>query len=151
MTAVTITTPTEREIHAERIFDAPRDRVWTAFTDPTLIPEWWGPGTEVETMDVRTGGSWRFVTKAGGNESVSQGEYLEVTPPERIVQTFEIWGKVHTETFTFEDRGEQTHFTVTMRYDTTEERDQLIAYGGEKFMNAGYDRVDRLLEKLASA
>ena len=73
MTAVTITTPTEREIHAERIFDAPRDRVWTAFTDPTLIPAWWVTGTAVETMDVRTGGPGSAAPPAGGKPPGSQG------------------------------------------------------------------------------
>jgi uncharacterized protein YndB with AHSA1/START domain len=62
----TVTTPTDREIHIERVFDAPRDRVFAAFTDPKLIPEWWGPRdttTVVDQMDVRAGGSWRFVMR----------------------------------------------------------------------------------------
>ena len=58
---ISITTPSEREIRFERIFDAPRDVVWRAFTDPTLISEWWGGGAEVEHMDVRPGGSWKFL------------------------------------------------------------------------------------------
>src|SRR4051812_24264156 len=60
----TITTPTEREIRIERVFAAPRDRVFAVYTDPALIPEWWGPRgttTIVDVMDVRAGGSWRFV------------------------------------------------------------------------------------------
>ena len=88
--AVTLTTPTNREIHVERVFDAPRDRVFAAFTDPKLIPEWWGPTTTVDQMDVRPGGSWRFVFRdADGSESAFRGTYKEVTPPERLVQTFE--------------------------------------------------------------
>ena len=61
--AATLTTPTDREIHVERIFDAPRERVFAAYTDPKLIPEWWGPRettTIVDPMDVRPGGSWRL-------------------------------------------------------------------------------------------
>ena len=60
----TVTTPTDREIHIERVFDAPRDRVFAAYTDPELIPEWWGPRgttTVVDEMDVRPG------RRAGGS------------------------------------------------------------------------------------
>jgi uncharacterized protein YndB with AHSA1/START domain len=88
-----VTTPTDREIHIERVFDAPRDRVFAAYTDPQLIPEWWGPRgttTVVDRMDVRPGGSWRFVIRnSDGSETGFRGTYREVAPPERIVQTFE--------------------------------------------------------------
>src|SRR3954462_9504854 len=88
-----VTTPSEREIHIERVFDTPRDRVFAVYTDPALIPEWWGPhGTvaTVDEMDVRSGGRWRFVVRdADGSETGFRGAYREVTPPERIVQTFE--------------------------------------------------------------
>src|SRR3989442_4822541 len=91
--AVTLTTPTNREIHVERVFDAPRDRVFAAFTDPKLIPEWCGPTTTVDQMDVRPGGSWRFVFRnADGSESAFRGTYKKVTPPERLVQTLELGG-----------------------------------------------------------
>ena len=151
MTSVTLTKPTDREIRAERIFDAPRDRVWAAFTDPTMIPQWWGPGTVVEEMDVRVGGSWRFTNSVGGRARVFQGEYREVTPPERLVQTFDAgWGKVHSETFTFEEMGDRTRFTVTFVFDTMQERDQLLQYGGEAGMNETYGRLDALLAGLAS-
>ena len=151
---VAVTTPTDREIHVERMFEAPRDRVFAAFTDPKLIPEWWGPTTVVDRMDVRPGGSWRFVFhNADGSESAFRGTYREVTPPERIVQTFE-WegmpGHVHVETATFEDLGERTKFTTTLLFDTTEERDGLLAHGGEAGMNETYARLDDLLARLAS-
>src|SRR5918994_4213918 len=51
----------------ERTFDAPREQVWKAFTDPQLIPRWWGPNetsTEVVEMDVRPGGKWRYISRA---------------------------------------------------------------------------------------
>ena len=151
---VAVTTPTDREIHVERMFDARRDRVFAAFTDPKLIPEWWGPTTVVDRMDVRPGGSWRFVFhNADGSESAFRGTYREVIPPERIVQTFE-WegmpGHVHVETATFEDLGERTKFTTTLLFDTTEERDGLLAHGGEAGMNETYARLDDLLARLAS-
>ena len=62
--AATISTPTDREIITERTFDAPRERVWKAFTDPELIPRWWGlrsMSTVVAELELRPGGRWRFV------------------------------------------------------------------------------------------
>jgi uncharacterized protein YndB with AHSA1/START domain len=150
--AATITTPTDREIHIERVFEAPRDRVFAAFTDPELIPAWWGPRdttTVVDQMDVRAGGSWRFVARnADGSETGFRGTYREVTPPERIVQTFE-WegmpGHVSVETATFEDLGERTRIVTTSIFHTTEERDGMLGSGMERGMNETYARLDELL------
>jgi uncharacterized protein YndB with AHSA1/START domain len=85
MNTTTVTTPNELEIRVERIFDAPRSHVYSVWTDPELIPEWWGDGTVVEEMDVRPGGTYRFRTNFG----VVEGEFREVDPPERLVQTFQ--------------------------------------------------------------
>jgi uncharacterized protein YndB with AHSA1/START domain len=155
--AATITTPTEREIHIERVFDAPRDRVFAAFTDPALIPSWWGPRNTtavVDQMDVRAGGSWRFVIRdADGSETGFRGTYREVTPPERIVQTFE-WegmpGHVSVETATFEDLGDRTRLVTTSTFHTTEERDGMLASGMERGLNETYARFDELLAGNAS-
>src|SRR5438445_10948574 len=62
MNTTTVTTPNELEIRVERIFDAPRGHVFSVWTDPKLIPEWWGDGTVVEEMDVRPGGTYHFRT-----------------------------------------------------------------------------------------
>jgi len=142
---VTLTTPGDREIHVERVFDAPRERVYAAFTDPELIPQWWGGDTVVDQMDVRPGGTWRFVA----GEMIFRGEYQEVTPPERIVQTFEREGMPgrHLETAEFEDVGGQTRLTLTLAFDTAEERDLLLKYGGEAGMNESYSRLDELLSR----
>ena len=153
----TLTTPTDREIHVERVFDAPRDRVFAAYTDPELIPEWWGPRggtTVVDQMDVRPGGSWRFVIhQSDGTETAFRGTYREITPPERIVKTFE-WegmpGHVAVETATFEDLGDRTKLTETSLFHTTEERDGMLASGMERGMNEMYARLDELLARLAS-
>ena len=74
MNETTVTTPNELEIRVERIFDAPRTHVFSVWTDPELIPEWWGDGTVVEEMDVRPGGTYRFRTAYG----VVEGEFREV-------------------------------------------------------------------------
>jgi uncharacterized protein YndB with AHSA1/START domain len=155
--AATVTTPTDREIHSERVFEAPRDRVFAAFTDPQLIPEWWGPRdstTVVEQMDVRPGGSWRIVIRhADGRETAFRGTYREVTRPERVVQTFE-WegmpGHVSVETATLEDLGERTRVIATSLFHTTEERDGMLASGMEGGMNETYARLDEVLARLAA-
>jgi uncharacterized protein YndB with AHSA1/START domain len=152
-----VTTPTDREIHIERVYDAPRDRVFAVYTDPQLIPEWWGPyGTTavVDQMDVRPGGSWRFVTHSSdGSETAFRGTYREVTAPERIVQTFE-WegmpGHVSVETATFEDLGDRTKVTTSAIFHTTEERDGMLASGMERGMNETCARLDAVLARLAS-
>ncbi len=90
----TITTPSDREIHIERIFNAPRDRVWKAMTDPKLIAQWWGRGNRlvIERFELERGGHWRFVEHGPDGVHGFEGRFREVTPPERTVQTFEWTG-----------------------------------------------------------
>ncbi len=140
--STTVTTPNEREIRVERIFDAPRAHVYSVWTDPALIPQWWGDGTVVETMDVRVGGAYRFRTAHG----VVEGEFIEVDPPARLVQTFQN----HVQTLVFEDLGDQTRLTQTMRFETTELRDTTMQYGVEEGAKTGFERVDALLETIAA-
>ena len=143
MNETVVTTPNELEIRVERVFDAPRAHVFSVWTDPALIPEWWGETTVVEEMDVRPGGRWRFNTGYG----VVEGEFREVVPPERLVQTFQN----HLQTLEFEDLGEErTKLTQTMRFSSMEERDTTMNYGVEEGAKGGFARVDAVLEKLAS-
>ncbi len=96
-------------------------------------------------MSAESGGS------PPGGASFS-GEFREIAPPERLVQTFESAyapGRVHLQTFELEDLGEQTKLTTTLVFDTPEERDQLLQYGGEAGMNETYARLDALLARLA--
>jgi uncharacterized protein YndB with AHSA1/START domain len=138
-----VTTPSELEIRVERVFDAPRAHVFSVWTDPELIPEWWGENTTVEEMDVRPGGTWRFNTGYG----VVEGEFREVEPPERLVQTFQN----HLQTLEFEDLGDdRTKLTQTMRFATAEERDTTINYGVEEGAKGGFLRVDAVLQKLGA-
>ena len=150
----TVTTPGEREIRIERVFDAPRDVVFATYTDPELIPEWWGPRSTtatVEQMDLRTGGDWRFsVTSDDGTVTAFRGTYREVAPPERIVQTFE-WlgmpGYISLETAVFEDLGDRTRVITTSVFHTPEERDGMIASGMEGGMQETYQRLDEVLAR----
>jgi uncharacterized protein YndB with AHSA1/START domain len=152
--AATVTTPTDRSIYIERVFDAPRDRVFATFTDPELIPEWWGPRggtTVVDQMDVRPGGAWRYViTTPDGTETAFRGTYREVSAPERVVQTFE-WeglpGHVSIETAEFEDLGDRTKVITTSLFHTPEERDGMLASGMEHGLNETYARLDELLAR----
>lgn len=152
----TVTTPSEREIRIERVFDAPRALVFATMTDPELIPQWWGQHgttTVVEVMEPRAGGLWRFVGEdCDGGKQAFRGVFREVTPPERLVQTFE-WegmpGHVAVETATFEDLGEQTRMVNVTIFHTAEERDGMLASGMEKGMNETLERLDALLAERA--
>ena len=149
--STTFTTPAEREIVSERVFNAPREAVFVAFTDPELIPQWWGPRrmtTVVDQMDVRPGGAWRFVSHdCDGQEQCFRGVYREVVSPERLVQTFE-WegmpGHVAIDTVTFEDLGERTKLTTTSLFHTTEERDGMLSSGMERGLGESHERLEEL-------
>jgi uncharacterized protein YndB with AHSA1/START domain len=149
--AATVTTPSDREIRIERVFNASRERVWRAFTDPSLVAQWWGRGNKlvVERMEVERGGHWRFVEHGPDGVHGFEGRYREVTPPDRIVQTFE-WdgmpGYVAVETATFEDLGDgRTKVVTTSLFHTTEERDGMVGSGMEQGLNESYAALDRVL------
>jgi uncharacterized protein YndB with AHSA1/START domain len=150
-----ITTPSDREIRIERIFNAPRDRVWKAVTDPKLVAQWWGRGNKliIEKMELERGGHWRYVEHGPEGVSGFEGRYREVTPPQRIVQTFE-WdgmpGHVIVETATFEDLGDgRTKLVTISLFHTPEERDGFLQSGMEQGMNESYAALDKVLESLA--
>jgi uncharacterized protein YndB with AHSA1/START domain len=149
-----VSTPSDREIRMERRFDAPREKVFRAFVDPALVPQWWGmrgSTTVVDVIDPRPGGAWRFVQVApDGIEHGFRGEYREVIEPERITWTFEyepMPGHVLVETMTFEQiDGDRTRAVTVSRFDTTEERDGMLASGMESGSAESYDRLAELLQ-----
>ena len=149
----TVTTPTDRSIHTERIFNAPRDRVWRAFTEPDLVAQWWGRGNKlvVERMEVERGGHWRYVEHGPDGEHGFEGRYREVTPQERLVMTFE-WdgmpGHVAVETIVFEALGDRTKMVNTTLFHTMEERDGMLQSGMETGMNESFAALDRLLGRM---
>lgn len=152
--AAKVTTPGDREIRIERVFNAPRDRVWRAFTDPELVKQWWGRGNKlvIERMEVERGGHWRYVEHAPDGVHGFEGRYREVTPPERLVHTFE-WdgmpGYVAVETVIFEDLGDGRTKVVNLSlFHTTEERDGMLHSGMEQGLNQSYAALDRLLSTL---
>ncbi|MFL5726142.1 MAG: SRPBCC domain-containing protein [Chloroflexota bacterium] len=143
------------DLFFERTFDAPRERVWQAFTDPEIVPRWWGrhgSTTVIEEMDVRPGGQWRYVSRAADRDDVVFfGQYLEVTPPERFRWTFMfdvegIGPQGGPETHTFEDLGGRTRVRSVGHFDSVEMIDAALATG----MVAGaLETWDRLAEELA--
>ena len=150
----TLTTPSDREIRVERIFNAPRDRVWRAFTDPKLVAQWWGRGNKlvIERMEVERGGHWRFVEHSAEGVHGFEGRFREVSPPERLVYTFEWDGMpayVIIETTMFEDLGDgRTKLVNLSLFHTAAERDGMLNSGMEGGMNESYAALDRLLATL---
>jgi uncharacterized protein YndB with AHSA1/START domain len=154
---MTLTLPSDREIVLTRVFDAPRELVWKACTDPQAIPHWWGPRrhtTRVDRMHVWPGGGWRFVSRdADGNEFAFHGEYREVVPPERIVQTLEFEGMpghVSVETMTLVERDGKTTLTTRSVFNSVEDRDGVLRSGMEAGVRETYDRLAEYLESMAS-
>ncbi len=151
-----VTTPSDREIVMTRVFDAPRELVFKAYTDPAVIPHWWGPRrytTVVDKMDMRAGGAWRFVSRdADGNEFGFHGEYREVVPPERIVQTFEFEGMpghVSVETLTLVERSGKTTLTVRSVFDSVEDRDGTLQSGMEEGLAETWERLAEYLRTMS--
>jgi uncharacterized protein YndB with AHSA1/START domain len=147
----TVTKPNDREIRIEREFNASRERVWQAFTDPKLLAQWWGRGNklDIERFELERGGHWRFVEHGPEGVSGFEGRIREITPKDRIVQTFE-WdgmpGYVIINSTTFEDLGDdRTRIVTISQFHTPEERDGMLNSGMEGGMNESYEALDRLL------
>lgn len=149
-----IAEPGKPEIVMTCMFDAPRELVFKACTDPDLVPQWWGPKrltTTVDKMDVKPGGVWRFVQRdSSGSEYAFNGVYREIVSPERLVYTFEFEGMpghVMLETLTFEEHDGKTKLTDTSVFDTVGERDGMLESGMEE---GAAESMDRLAELLGS-
>ena len=150
--------PGKQEMLITREFDAPRELVFKATTDPELIPQWWGPrylSTEVDKMDVRPGGQWRFVNRdSEGREYAFHGVYHEVLAPSRVIDTFEFEGLPETghvvlETIKFEDLpGGRTRLIAQSVFQSVADRDGALQSGMESGVNDTYDRLEELLKKM---
>ncbi|HEU5288187.1 MAG TPA: SRPBCC family protein [Candidatus Limnocylindria bacterium] len=149
-----VTTPTDREIRVERVFNAPREVVWRAMTEPTLVAQWWGRGNklDVERLEVKPGGHWRYVEHHDGGSDGFEGRFAEVVRPERVSQSFE-WdgmpGHPCLNTASLEDLGDgRTRLVQTSLFFTKEERDGMIQSGMEQGMNQSFAELDKLLATL---
>ncbi len=141
-------------VRITREFDAPREKVFRAHTDPDLLVQWLGPrDTEmrIDHFDCRTGGSYRYVHSQGGEEYGFRGCFHEVRPDERIVQTFTFEGMpdgVALEKLVLEDLGNgRTRLTATSLVDSFADRDAFVASGMEVGVREGYERLDEVLAR----
>jgi uncharacterized protein YndB with AHSA1/START domain len=153
---VQIITPTERETVLTRVFDAPRNLVFDAWTKPELLKLWYGPrgwSLAVCEIDLRVGGAFRFVSHRADGKDIGQfGVYREIVPPERLVYTekWEDWdvGEVLVTTVLVEQGGKTT-LTSTMLYPSQEVRDKILKSGLERGAAETYDRLAEYLASIA--
>jgi uncharacterized protein YndB with AHSA1/START domain len=143
-------------IDVSREFDAPRDLVFQAYTDPGLLVQWMGPRKYemvIDTWEPRAGGSWRFVHKDGDNAWGFHGVFHGEQTPDGMTQTFEFEGApghVSLDTLTLEERDGRTTARTHSVFQSVADRDAMIASGMEDGMNDGFDRLDELLARLAT-
>lgn len=147
--------PGRNDIVIKRTFDAPRDVVFKAATDPNLIPKWWGPRkleTVVDQMEVRPGGRWRFLNRdEDGNEYAFRGVYHDVVAPNRIVQTFEFEGApghVALETLTLEEVEGKTQYVAQALHQSVEARDAVVQSGMEAGARETIERLAEVVQNL---
>lgn len=147
--------PGKQELFVTRVFDAPRELVYEAFTDPKLVAQWFGPRkykTTVDKMEARPGGLWRMVQKdESGNEHAFRGVHHDAVAPERIIATFEyegVPGHVLLQTVTFEALGEQTRMVEQLVYQSVTDRDGMVGAGMQEGSDESMDQVAELLEKM---
>jgi uncharacterized protein YndB with AHSA1/START domain len=147
--------PGKQEITITRNFDAPRELVFKAYTDPKLVPQWFGPReytTTVDKMDARPGGLWRFVQRnQNGDEFAFHGVHHDIVAPERIVATFEfegVPGHVMLQTLTLQPLGQKTRLVEQLVFQSVADRDGMVASGMQRGSDDSLDRMAEILEKL---
>ncbi len=147
---------TDREIVVTRLFDAPRELIWNAWTDPKQIVQWWGPRgftTTIHEMDVRPGGVWKQTMHGpDGTDYPGQSVFIEVMKPERIVYSMRGGRKgdpAHQfeATWTFEAQGDRTRLTLRMLFPSAEVCGHVAKTYG--VIEGGNQTLDRLGEHLA--
>jgi uncharacterized protein YndB with AHSA1/START domain len=150
-----VTLPTDTQILITREFDAPKDLVYKAYTTPELIKRWWsGDRGEVTIADVdlRVGGSWRYVMTANGGFEVGfHGTYREIVPNERIVSTDVFEGMPDgeaVETATFTEADGRTTLTILVQHQNQQHRDAHINSGMEGGMNEAFDHLEQVAQSL---
>ena len=150
---LTVTLLSDRDLVMTRVFDAPRELVFSAWTEPQHVSNWFGPrGWTMPTcqIDRRPGGAWRFVLRGpDGAEMGMSGVYQEITPPERLVSTesFDDYPGESLNTMVLTEQDGRTTMTTTVRYESREVRDAVLASGMEA--GAG-ETLDRLAEHLVT-
>jgi len=139
----------QRDIVSVRFFDAPRERVFEAFRDPSLLARWWGPkgfANTIHELDVRPGGNWRSVLHApDGRDFANHSAFIEVVRPERIVFRHVSDEHPYEMTIALEERDGGTRMTWRMRHETAEACARVRPF----VLPANEENFDRLAEVLA--
>jgi uncharacterized protein YndB with AHSA1/START domain len=156
MTAVKITAePGLPYVDLMREFDAPRDLIFRAHTDPELLVQWLGPQKYtmvIDRFDVRDGGTWRYVQRdADGTEYGFHGVFHGTPTPEQMIQTFEFEGApghVSLDSLRLEERDGRTVVHLHSVFQSVEDRDAQVGAGMVEGMTDGYRRLDELLARL---
>jgi uncharacterized protein YndB with AHSA1/START domain len=135
-----------------RDFDAPRESVFKAYTDPALIARWWGQAggtTVVDKLEVKPGGMWRFVQRDDqGNAYAFFGFFHQIAPPERLVYTFEFEGMpghILMETIILEEHEGKTRMTDISSFQSVADRDGMLQAGMVEGGNESLDQLEQLL------
>ena len=152
-----ISEPGKQEFFITREFDAPRELVFKAFTDPQLYVQWLGPRQmkmTLEKFEPRAGGMWRYKhVDENGNEYGFHGVNHEVLSPELLIDTFEFEGlpekgHVSLETARFEElQGGRTKLTIHSVFQTVADRDGMVGSGMEQGISESFERLDEILSK----
>jgi uncharacterized protein YndB with AHSA1/START domain len=146
----------DTEIVITRDFNAPAALVWEAWTRPEHVRRWYGlrgSNLSVCEIDLRVGGSWRYVIREGDAEYPFSGEYLELDAPRRLVSTerFElIPNSDYVATVTLDERDGRTTMRNHLKYQSREHRDGHLSSGMEGGMRQTFQRLDAVLDDLQS-
>jgi uncharacterized protein YndB with AHSA1/START domain len=148
--------PGTYEIRVTREFNAPRELVYRALTDPALVAQWWGlksTTTVVDQMEAKPGGTWRYIERdTDGSEYAFHGVYHDLTAPERIIYTFEFEGMpghVLMTTTTLEEQDGSTTMTESSVFQTVADRDGMLQSGMEEGTAQSLDSLEALLQTLS--
>jgi uncharacterized protein YndB with AHSA1/START domain len=150
-----VTLPTDEQILITREFDAPKELVWRAYTEPELVRRWWHANCGEMTVcdiDLRVGGRWRYaMVTPDGSEVAFHGEYREVVPSERIVST-EVYEAVPdaaaVDTVEFTELDGRTTLTLLVQHQAKEHRDMHIESGMESGLQVALDLLERIAQTL---
>jgi uncharacterized protein YndB with AHSA1/START domain len=148
--------PRAPQVVITREFDAPRELLFRAHTDPDLLVQWLAPRQltmTVDRFDLREGGSWRYQHwDVDGTDYAFHGLFHGEPSPDGIVQTFEFEGRpghVSLWTITFSERGDKTLLSHNAVYQSVEDRDHYLRSGMEESVSDSMDRLGDLLARLA--